>query len=210
LVLSAEGYGAPVRRTLAPALAVSIVLLPGCSSDPVGDGDAVASCRDRVPADERAGLRATVTDNGPQEWLVKLWTDTPKDAGGPVGAPNIVCTASARDGSLVIDAFARTRQDRDVSPKALCNELLPALDIVSSDMTSGRDAGPDLVLVSRTLPEPLPEHPDQLARALQELVAEVTPAARASEAGNTGINAGDFFDWPGLVGGVRRACEALS
>jgi hypothetical protein len=111
---------------------------------------------------------------------------------------------------VVVDAFARTRQDRDVSPEQLCQQLLPTLDVVTADMSSGIDAGPDLITVRATLPEPLPQRPQQLADALDRLAAEVVPAARASEAGPMGINEGDFSDWPGLVARVQHACQKRS
>jgi hypothetical protein len=199
-----------VRRVGAGVLALGLGLLPACTSGVVTDGDAVAACRDRLPAGDRDGLRMTVTAQGEAAWVVKLWTDTPKDVGSPTGTANIVCTASARDGSVVIDAFARTRQDRDVSPEQLCRQLLPALDVVTADMSSGVDAGPDLITVRATLPDPLPTRPERLAAALDQLSAEVAPAARAAEAGPMGINAGDFSDWPGLVARVQRACRTPS
>ena len=197
-----------VRGVGAGGLVVSLALLSACTQQgPVDDGDAVAACRDRLPAVDRDGFRATVADDGEDQWLVKLWTDTPRDVGRPTGRPNIVCSASAHEGSLVVDAFARTRQDTDASPKQLCDELLPALDTVSSDMSAGSDAGPDLIVVRATLPEPLPQQPAQLADALRRLSDEVLPAARAAEAGPMGINEGDFSDWPGLVARVQHACQ---
>ena len=195
-----------MRRPRLPT-ACLVVLLAGCTSEPLDDGDAVAACRAEVPTGELGDVRSTVETDAEAQWYVRLWSDTPPDASRPAGSPNYVCVASTRGGDVVVDSFARTRQERDVPVRRLCDELSPALAAVSTALQSGQDAGPSLVAVDQTLPEPLPAEPPELEQALERLAAEVRPAARAaSQPEPTIINAGDFPDWSGLAARVERAC----